>query len=58
MLELLSVQEGARELKLSVFTLRAWIFQKRLPVVRLGRRVLLKREDLEELVRKNTHEAE
>jgi excisionase family DNA binding protein len=57
MTDLLDVAEGARELKLSIHTIRAWIFQKRLPVVRLGRRVLLKREDLEKLIEKNTHPA-
>ena len=51
--ELLNLQEGAKELKLSIHTLRAWIYQKRIPCVRLGRRVLLRREDLEEFVNRN-----
>ena len=55
--ELLNLKEGAKELKLSIHTLRAWIYQKRIPCVRLGRRVLLRREDLEELVKKNMVEA-
>ena len=57
MAELLNLKEGARELKLSIHTLRAWIYQKRIPFVRLGRRVLLRREDLEEFVSKNVVEA-
>ncbi len=57
MSELLNLKEGAKELKLSVHTLRAWTYQKRIPFVRLGKRVLLRREDLEELVRKNVVEA-
>jgi excisionase family DNA binding protein len=57
MSDLLDVPESAMKLKVSVYTMRAWIFQKRLPVVRLGRRVLLKREDLEKLIEKNTHPA-
>jgi excisionase family DNA binding protein len=57
MSDLLNVREGAKELRLSIHTIRAWIFQKRLPVVRLGRRVLLKREDLEKLIEENTYEA-
>ena len=55
--ELLNLKEGAKELKLSIHTLRAWIYQKRIPCVRLGRRVLLRREDLEELVNRNVVEA-
>lgn len=57
MAELLDLREGAKELKLSIHTLRAWIYQKRIPFVRLGRRVLLRREDLEELVNQNLVEA-
>ena len=55
--ELLDLREGAKELKLSIHTLRAWIFQKKIPCVRLGRRVLLRREDLEDLVKRNLIEA-
>ena len=55
--ELLDLKEGARELKLSIYTLRAWVYQKRIPFVRLGRRVLLRREDLESFVNKNLVEA-
>jgi len=55
--ELLNLKEGARELKLSIHTLRAWIYQGRIPFVRLGRRVLLRREDVEEFVSKNVIEA-
>ena len=55
--ELLSLPEGAKELKISIHTLRAWIYQKRLPFVHLGRRVLLRREDVEAFVNKNVVEA-
>lgn len=57
MTELLDFREGAKELKLSIHTLRAWAYQKKIPVVRLGRRVLLRRIDLENLVAKNLIEA-
>lgn len=30
--ELLNLKEGAKELKLSIHTLRAWIYQKRIPL--------------------------
>ena len=57
MSDLLNLAEGAKELRLSIHTLRAWVFQKRIPHVRLGRRVLLRREDLQRLIEKNVVEA-
>jgi excisionase family DNA binding protein len=57
MTELVDLREGARELRLSIHTLRAWTYQRRIPFVRLGRRILLRREDLENLVKKNLIEA-
>jgi excisionase family DNA binding protein len=57
MLNLLDLDEVARELKISIFTVRSWQYQKRFPVVKLGRRVLVKREDLESFVNKNVIEA-
>jgi excisionase family DNA binding protein len=57
MIDLLSLVEGAKELNLSIHTLRAWTYQKKIPFVRLGRRILLRREDLENLVKKNLIEA-
>ena len=58
MTELLNLRDGASELKLSIHTVRSWIFQKKLPCVRLGRRVLLRREDLENLIKRNLVKAE
>lgn len=58
MQELVNLEEGAKELRISIHTLRAWIYQKRLPFVRLGRRVLLRRADLENFVNKNVVEAQ
>ncbi len=55
--ELLDLKEGAKEMKISIHTLRSWIYQKRLPFVHLGRRVLLRREDVETFIRKNLVEA-
>lgn len=51
--ELLNIQETAVFLRISTHTLRAWIRQKRIPCVRLGRRVLLRREDVESFVSRN-----
>ncbi|MGA2466038.1 MAG: helix-turn-helix domain-containing protein [Thermodesulfobacteriota bacterium] len=63
--DLLSLKESVKELGgakesgggISIHTFRAWIYQKRIPYVKLGRRVFLRREDLEEFVSKNLHEA-
>ena len=55
--ELLDLREGAKELKISIHTIRSWIYQKRIPFVRLGRRILLRREDVEDFVKKNVIEA-
>lgn len=55
--ELLSVQEASKILRLSPHTLRAWTFQRRLPVVKLGRRCLYRRQDLETFIEKNLRPA-
>ena len=57
MLNLMSLKEVAKELKVSIHTVRAWGFQKRFPIVKLGRRVLVEREALERFVRGNVIEA-
>lgn len=58
MSELLNLAEAAKELRLSIYTLRAWAWQRRIPIVRLGRRVLMRREDLETLINRNRVEAD
>jgi excisionase family DNA binding protein len=55
--QLLTAKEAAALLCLSENTIRQWIWQRRLPVVRLGRAVRLRREDLEQLVERNREEA-
>ncbi len=55
--ELLKAQEAAQLLNVSVNTIRMWIWQRRLPVVRLGRAVRLRRGDLEQLIERNREEA-
>ena len=47
---LLDVSMATRELKIGQSTLRRWIREGRLPVVRFGRRVLIRRETLEQLI--------
>jgi excisionase family DNA binding protein len=55
--QLLTAKEAAALLCLSENTIRQWIWQRRLPVVRLGRAVRLKRQDLEQLIDQNREEA-
>ena len=55
--QLLTAKEAAVLLGLSEHTIRQWIWQRRLPVVRLGRAVRLKRQDLEQLIEQSREEA-
>ena len=54
---LLKAKEAARFLNVSENTIRMWIWQRRLPVVRLGRAVRLRRQDLEDLIEHNREDA-
>jgi excisionase family DNA binding protein len=55
--QLLKAQEAAELLNVNVNTIRTWIWQKRLPGVRLGRAVRLRLEDLEQLIERNREDA-
>jgi excisionase family DNA binding protein len=55
--QLLTAKEAAAFLSLSENTIRQWIWQRRLPVVRLGRAVRLRQEDLVRLIERNREEA-
>ena len=46
-MELLTVSETAEYLKVSTVTVRRYIKSKRLPAVRVGRNIRVRREDLE-----------
>jgi len=48
--ELLTVPEIAAELKLNQQTIRNWIDQGKLPALRMGRRVRVRREDFDALL--------
>jgi excisionase family DNA binding protein len=50
---LLSVDEAAARLGVSKYTLRGWLFQRRLPHVKLGRRVLVDPADIERFIQDN-----
>jgi len=51
MLNLLSLDEAAQELRVSVHTIRLWAFQRRFETVKLGRRRMIEREILENFAR-------
>jgi excisionase family DNA binding protein len=53
---LLSLPEAAQRLGISRRSLRAWVRQMRLGVVRLGRRVLFSPADLEKFIQANRSE--
>src|ERR1017187_1976622 len=48
--DLLTVPESALFLRLRPSTIRAWILRRRVPYVKLGGRVCLRRADLEALI--------
>ena len=50
---LVSLEQAAKELSVSIHGLRRWVAERKIPVVRLGRRVLIKRKDLDEFIEKN-----
>lgn len=52
-----SVDSGAQYLGLQPSTLRRWIYERRIPVVKLGRRVLIRQETLDDLIRKGERPA-
>jgi excisionase family DNA binding protein len=55
--ELLSPVEAAEALHCSIFTIRAWTWQRKLPSVRLGRKLLFRREDIENFINRNVVES-
>ena len=50
---LMVVAEGAKFLRIKASTVRAWILRRKIPYVKLGGRVLLRKSDLEALVEKS-----
>jgi len=51
--KLLDVTEAAGLCHLKVSTLRRWVGARRLPFVKLGRRVLFRHEDIKEMIEQN-----
>ena len=48
--DLLTLSEASELLRLKVSTLRAWVLRRRIPYVKLSRRVFLRRTDIERLI--------
>jgi len=48
--ELLTLPEAASLLRLKTSTLRAWVLRRRIPYVKVGRLVRLRRRDVESLI--------
>jgi excisionase family DNA binding protein len=48
--ELMTIPESTNLLRVKESTIRAWILQRRLPYVKMGRRVFLRRSDLLDLI--------
>jgi excisionase family DNA binding protein len=51
--QLLTVAEAAQLLALRPCTIRKWLYERRLPYVRLGRAVRLRKVDIERMVQEN-----
>ncbi len=51
--DLLSVNESAEFLRIKSSTVREWILVRKVPFVKLGRRVFLKRGELEALINRS-----
>jgi len=51
--ELLNVAEAARFLAVSPSTLYGWVWQRRIPFVKLGRAVRFDKADLEDYIERN-----
>jgi excisionase family DNA binding protein len=53
---LMTIKDAARFLSISVSTLYGWVWQRRIPFVKVGRALRFERSDLEKFVRTNKYE--
>jgi excisionase family DNA binding protein len=51
--KLITLEQAARYLSISLPTIRAWVWQRKIEVVRIGRCVRIREQVLEDLVSKN-----
>jgi excisionase family DNA binding protein len=54
---LLSVLEAAKILGVSIWTLRQWLSQRRIAIIKVGRLTKLTLEDIREFIERNRKEA-
>ena len=52
-----TLEEAAKYIGLAPSTLRRWAWERRIPVVKLGRKVLFRQDVLDELIRRNERPA-
>jgi excisionase family DNA binding protein len=50
----LSVAQAAAELNMAQATIRSWVLYRRIEFVKIGRRVLIPRKSLDDLIEANT----
>lgn len=50
---LLNISEVAEILRISPSTLREWVFMRKIPFIKVGRRVVFDPKDIQEFIRKN-----
>ena len=55
--KLLNVPEAAAYLGLKVHTLRSWVSERKITNVKMGRRVLFRQKDLDELIERSVRPA-
>lgn len=53
MKRIFDLQEASRELGISIHTMRKWVRKGRIAHVRLGIKIFLREEDLEDLIKEN-----
>lgn len=53
-MRLLKLEEAAERLAISLATIRAWVWQRKIEVVRIGRCVRIREETIEALISQNT----
>lgn len=54
-IEIITLPETAKILRVSQVTMRKWVRQGRLPHLKLGSRVMLRKKDILDFIEKNYH---
>lgn len=53
-MKLLTLEEAAERLAVSIATIRSWVWKRKIEVVKIGRCVRIREEIIEELISRNT----